>query len=111
LNFGDSFTGAGVLLNTHVENNKLYVYALKVGSGRNLNWVVGYLYKLAGIPTGSSYIYSDTIWQPGKLVDKISIGNSGSYLIQTTKKNISVTKNGTLLKIVNIPTRLNSLVL
>lgn len=100
LDFGDSFNGAGVLLNTHVESNKLYGYALMIGWGGSAT-----LYKLNGMPTGSTYSYSSQITNGSyaTYVDSVSMGTYGTFVIQTTKKDVTVVKNGTVLKTMTLP--------
>lgn len=99
LDFGDSFNGAGVLLNTNVQNNKLYGYALMIKSSNTL------LYELKGIPTGSSYDPYIQLWDASyaTLIDTIDMGRRGNFTIQTTKKNVTVIKDGEILRTMSLP--------
>lgn len=100
LNFGDSFNGAGVLLNTNVENNKLYGYMLFISNNS-----IGYIYELKGVPTGPDYSYSSQITDSyyATLLDSASMGNSGQFKLQTTKSSLNIIKDGVNIKTVALP--------
>lgn len=105
LDFGDNFQGAGVLLNTHVENNKLYGYALMIGSFYVGTDGMGYLYRINGMPTGSTYDQWSLVHSGSyaTLLNTVNLGTSGNFNIQTTKTNVTITKNGSQLANFSLP--------
>jgi hypothetical protein len=82
LNYGDSFDGAGVLINTHVENGKLNGYALMFRQGGTAQ-----LYKLTNWGSGQQIIGGG--YNP-QLVGSIYMGNSGSYKLKMEKNKLTV---------------------
>lgn len=101
LNFGDSFNGAGVLLNTNVVSNRLYGYALMA-----FNNGTTYVYKLNGVPTGTDYSEYSQITDStyATIIGSVPMGSYGNFTIQTTKQKLTVLKDGVNIGTVNLPT-------
>lgn len=97
LDFGDSFDGAGVLLNTHVTGNNMNGYALffpKSGSAQ--------LYQLTNWSNSTN---QDIKSSPNsKLIATVALGNSGSFSLKMTKDSLGITKNGQLVNTIALPT-------
>lgn len=104
LNYGDSFDGAGVLLNTNVENGNLNGYALMFMQGGNAK-----LFKLNNWSSSASEeIYLGSYWSnrinsKATYIGSIPMGNSGSYTIETTNKKLTVIKNGSSIGSIDLP--------
>jgi hypothetical protein len=103
LDYGDNYDGAGVLLNTHVENGALNGYAIIFLQNQNAK-----LYKLTDWRSGDE-IYiggsraSGSVNPKAQLIASVPMGNSGSYSLKITKDSITVVKNGQEIGTYNLP--------
>ena len=107
LNYGDNFDGAGVLLNTNLDaSGNMNGYALMF-----MQDGVARLFKITNW-TNSAYeeIYIGNYWSnqinsKATLVGTLSMGSSGSYIIETTKTQLTVKySNGSVIGTINLPT-------
>jgi hypothetical protein len=101
LNYGDSFDGAGVLININVTNGVLNGYALMFRPN-------GYaqLYKLTNWYSGDEIIqtYNGGPVNPkASLIGTVYMGNSGSYTLKMEKDKLTVIKNGSPVGTINLP--------
>ena len=97
LDYGDSFDGAGVLLNTHVENGLMNGYALffpKSGAAR--------LYKITNWSSSNSLDISTA--SNAQLLGTLNLGSSGNFSIKTAKDKVTVIKNGVEAGTIALPT-------
>ena len=96
LDYGDSFDGAGVLLNTHVENGKMNGYALFFPENRAAE-----LYKLTNWTSDSNQDIRKS--SNSQRIATIPLGNSGSFKLKTTKDSLTIFKNGSKVGTYNLP--------
>lgn len=96
LDYGDSFDGAGVLLNTHVENGLMNGYAVFLP---NYGSVTVYQ-----ITNWSSSTGQDIKTSPNaKAIGTVSMARSGTYTLRTTTNKLTVIQNGQEISSVNLP--------
>jgi hypothetical protein len=96
LDFGDSFDGAGVLLNTHVVNNKMNGYALFIVWGGQAK-----VYRLIDWTNSTDQDLSTS--SNAQLLGTFNMGTSGTFTIRTTKTKLTVIKNGGEIGSVDLP--------
>lgn len=106
LDYGDNFDGAGVLINTDVQNGVLNGYGLIF-----LQSGVAKLYKLNGF-TNNEEIYqggsnaNGTVNSKATLIGSLSMGASGSFSVKMEKDKVTVINkaNGTTVGSLALPT-------
>lgn len=99
LNFGDSFNGAGVLINTHMTGDLMNGYALFIRNNGNAE-----VYKLTNwTKTSAQNIMTSA---NATLLGSIPMGNSGNFKIESKKDLLTVynNSNGAVIGSVALPT-------
>jgi hypothetical protein len=105
LNYGDSFDGAGVLLNTHVVNGSMNGYLLVFPKDTNKQAT---LYKINNWLSGDElysggHSASGTVNSKATYIGKYNLGQSGNFNLKTTKDKLTIKKNGSEVGTLNLP--------